>query len=74
MLIRRYDAGMMTVGHTVIASLLIPPKTKDFKIVGHCTADCTKKGVPADGFKIFSLLLHTHLAGKGSTVTVAGFI
>jgi hypothetical protein len=60
---RQYDAGMMTIGHTVLASLMIPPKSKDFMIVGHCGAECTDKGVPQEGIFMFNLLLHTHLAG-----------
>jgi len=60
---RQYDAGMMTIGHTVLASLVIPPKTKDFMIVGHCGADCTNKAIPKEGINFFNLMLHTHLAG-----------
>jgi len=64
---RQYDAAMMTIGHTVIGSLIIPPKSPEFKIIGHCGSECTKKGVPETGIKIFNTLLHTHLAGKKQT-------
>jgi dimethyladenosine transferase 1 len=62
--LRRYDAAMMTIGHTVQASLLIPPKTPEHMIVGHCSSECTNIAIPPKGIKIFNLLLHTHLAGR----------
>jgi len=55
---------MMTIGHTVLASLMIPPKSKDFMIVGHCGSSCTNKGVPKEGIFLFNTLLNTHLAGR----------
>ncbi len=60
---RKYDAGMMTMGHTVVASLMIPPKTKDFQIVGHCSEHCTSLAIPPEGMNIFNILMHTHLQG-----------
>ena len=55
---------MMTIGHVTMASLLIPPESKNFMVTGHCSDDCTSKYFPKDGITIFNVLLHTHLAGK----------
>jgi len=67
---RKHDAGMMTIGHTVVASLLIPPKSKNFQIVGHCSSECTNKVIPDSGISIFNVLMHTHLAGKQFNVII----
>lgn len=54
---------MMTIGHTVVASLMIPPKTTDFQITGHCSEHCTSLAIPPEGMNIFNILMHTHLQG-----------
>jgi hypothetical protein len=62
--LREHEAATMTVGHTVIASLVIPPKSEDFMIVGHCSSECTSEGLPKEGINVFNLLQHTHLTGR----------
>ncbi|CAL8101372.1 unnamed protein product [Orchesella dallaii] len=62
--LRKYDAALMTIGHTVVASLMIPPQQKDFQIVGHCSTGCTNLAIPPEGMNIFNILMHTHLQGK----------
>ena len=39
---RQHDAGILTVGHTVRSSMIIPPNTESYSIVGECSDDCTR--------------------------------
>ena len=38
---RQHDAGILTVGHAVRSSMIIPPNAESYSIVGECSADCT---------------------------------
>ena len=38
---RQHDAGILTVGHAVVTSMIIPPNTQSYSILGQCSADCT---------------------------------
>ncbi|KAL7633131.1 UNVERIFIED_CONTAM: hypothetical protein RMT77_016501 [Armadillidium vulgare] len=60
---RTYDAGVLTVGHKVEPSMIIPPR-QFWTTTAHCTADCTQKTLPPDGIKVFSGILHAHLLGE----------
>ena len=39
---RQHEAGILTVGHAVRSSMIIPPNTESYYIVGECSADCTR--------------------------------
>ena len=39
---RQHEAGILTVGHAVLSSMIIPPNTESYYIVGECSADCTR--------------------------------
>ena len=61
--LRRYDSGMLTVGHDVSSLHLIPPGAEAFTTVGHCPDLCTGH-LPPGGINIFSGLPHTHSLGS----------
>ncbi|XP_076044750.1 uncharacterized protein LOC143027356 [Oratosquilla oratoria] len=65
--LRKYDAGILTVGHNVRPDLIIPPGTR-WTTTGHCTKDCLAKSLPNEGVKVFSAVLHSHLLGKSITL------
>jgi hypothetical protein len=60
--LRPIDAGLMTVGHQVDASLTVPPNTKEYVAVGHCSPTCTNL-LPINGLTVFNALLHSHISG-----------
>jgi dopamine beta-monooxygenase len=62
---RKYDAGIMAIGHRITPFQLIPPGQDNFSVYGICDPSCTSKHIPRDGINVFSNLLHTHLAGRG---------
>ncbi|XP_063889884.1 DBH-like monooxygenase protein 1 [Scylla paramamosain] len=65
--LRKYDAGIMSVGHSVTPYMIVPPK-HTWKTVGHCSGHCTNIAFPSEGIKVFQLFLHAHLLGRGLTV------
>ena len=62
--LRQYDTGMLLVGSEVNFLQFVPPRQPSFVSTGHCTADCTAAGLPEQGIKIISGVLHSHLAGR----------
>ena len=62
--LRQYDTGMMLLGSEVNFLQFIPPQQTSFLSTGHCTADCTRQGIPDTGIRIISGVLHSHLAGR----------
>ena len=40
--LRTYDAGTLTVGHSVNPNMIIPPR-QTWKTVGHCSGHCTEE-------------------------------
>ncbi|CAG7823934.1 unnamed protein product, partial [Allacma fusca] len=62
--IREHDAGILRVGHITSASLMIPPGTSNYVITGHCSGICTQNRFPNDGINVFTVFLHSHLAGR----------
>lgn len=72
--LREVDAGLMWTPYDNNPSLIIPPETTGFTISTHCAPACTQK-LPADGIKIFNVLLHSHIAGCKiiSTITPQHF-
>jgi len=60
---REHDASTLIVGHEVSVAQTIPPKTKRFVTVGHCSTHCTEASLPKTGINVFNILLHSHNAG-----------
>ncbi|XP_069961322.1 DBH-like monooxygenase protein 1 [Cherax quadricarinatus] len=65
--LRRYDAGILTLGHTVSPTHIIPPG-QNWNTVAHCTAACTEKTLPASGIRVFQGFLHAHLLGSSISI------
>ena len=38
---RQHDAGILTVGHHVNRSMIVPPNTGSYSILGECSSQCT---------------------------------
>jgi len=67
--LRKYDAGVLTVGAMVLDFMIIPPRQRSWKSTGVCSKECTREGfkdstLPTGGINVFATLLHTHLAGR----------
>jgi len=62
--IRKDDASVFGVGHTVNHFQTIPPKTSSYINVGHCSSECTKANVPETGMNLFNVMFHAHKAGR----------
>nr|XP_045616124.1 MOXD1 homolog 1-like isoform X2 [Procambarus clarkii] len=60
---REYDAGVLTIGHSISPLLVVPPGTH-WLTVGICHPDCTQQGLPEGGVKVFEVLLHSHMLGS----------
>ncbi|XP_042880997.1 uncharacterized protein LOC122258825 [Penaeus japonicus] len=61
--LREYDAGILTLGHSVSHLELIPPNM-NWLTTGYCSADCLGDRLPKDGVKVFQGVLHAHLLGR----------
>ncbi|XP_022085295.1 dopamine beta-hydroxylase-like isoform X1 [Acanthaster planci] len=61
--LRPYDAGILEIGATYSPNLSIPPESNAFYVTGYCSPDCTDKGIPDRGIRVFASQLHTHLSG-----------
>ncbi|CAL8141876.1 unnamed protein product [Orchesella dallaii] len=62
--LRSHDAGLFMTGYDISPSLILPPKSEDVMISGHCASYCTRKFIPNSGINIFSALLHSHMSGR----------
>ncbi|XP_062515714.1 DBH-like monooxygenase protein 1 [Corticium candelabrum] len=62
---RQYDGAVLQFGHTITASLLLPPGKDNIITRNLCPASCTEAGLPATGVNVFGTMLHSHTAGKG---------
>ncbi|KAK8384812.1 hypothetical protein O3P69_014395 [Scylla paramamosain] len=65
--LREHDAGVLTLGHTVSPTMIIPPG-QEWTTVAHCTSTCTQKTVPQTGITVFQGVLHAHLLGSSISV------
>ncbi|XP_069946724.1 MOXD1 homolog 1-like isoform X2 [Cherax quadricarinatus] len=65
--LRKFDAGVMTVGHDVAPLHIIPPNQK-WLSVGLCHGSCTQKELPAEGVKVFQGLLQAHQLARSISV------
>ncbi|XP_046877904.1 DBH-like monooxygenase protein 2 homolog [Hypomesus transpacificus] len=66
--LREHDVGLLTTGLLVAPTegYVIPPNATDFQTYGLChTSDFSKLlDGPAPDLNVFSIMLHTHLAGR----------
>ncbi|CAG7700493.1 unnamed protein product [Allacma fusca] len=62
--LRKQDAGIIRIGYETGIGLMIPPSTSNYIVAGPCSATCTEDRVPDDGIQVFTLILHSHLAGR----------
>ena len=61
--LRDNDIGCMYTGALLSDFIRIPAGKEAFKLDSYCTSDCTGD-IPEDGLNVFSVLLHSHLAGR----------
>ena len=61
--LRSSEAGLLNVGHDIAVTQMVPPGQTDFVVNGLCHSSCTEQWLPAGGVRIYSVLLHSHLAG-----------
>ncbi|RDD36647.1 DBH-like monooxygenase protein 1-like protein [Trichoplax sp. H2] len=61
--IRKYDIGVLTLGHLITATMAIPEKQSSWNITGYCPQFCTDRALYNPGINIFGVFFHTHLAG-----------
>ncbi|XP_043075759.1 DBH-like monooxygenase protein 2 homolog [Puntigrus tetrazona] len=63
--LRQHDAGVLGTGLAVALPYAIPPKAKSFLTYGLCdTAYIPKVLETSNDLQVFSVMLHTHLAGR----------
>ncbi|KAK4309049.1 hypothetical protein Pmani_019308 [Petrolisthes manimaculis] len=62
--LRELDAGTMTLGHTLLFSLTVPPRSPSWQLTGHCSSACTSASIPPQGINVFIAFLHAHYAAK----------
>ncbi len=62
--VREYDASMLLLGSEVNFLHVIPPGQQDFSTLGRCSSSCTEAALPQEGIRLFSAVLHSHLAGR----------
>lgn len=62
--LRKFDAGVMSVGMDPNWRHIIPPGQEEVVSEGHCIEECTKQAFPAVGINIFAVMMRTHSIGK----------
>ncbi|XP_066533801.1 DBH-like monooxygenase protein 2 homolog [Hoplias malabaricus] len=64
--LRQHDAAVLMTGLAVIPGYAMPPNAKDFLTYGLCDTSLIQKVIPepAQDLEVFSVSLHTHLAGR----------
>lgn len=60
---RSIEAGVMRTGQMYDYNLVVPPSSKDYVVVGHCSSNCTAQWIPTEGVNIFNIMLHSHSYG-----------
>ena len=47
--LRRFDSGILEIGHATLTTLMVPPNAESFTITGECDASCVGRvGVNID--------------------------
>ncbi|XP_033099688.1 DBH-like monooxygenase protein 1 homolog isoform X2 [Anneissia japonica] len=67
--LRKYDSSILTIGIPSFRLYVIPPKENAFKVYGSCDKQCSNKILTEGDMKVFSVLLHAHLAGTSMRLT-----
>ncbi|OXA49591.1 DBH-like monooxygenase protein 1 homolog [Folsomia candida] len=62
--LRPIDAGILALGQYVDVSLTVPPNQDAFKVVGHCSPQCTQEALEPEGITVFASMLHSHKSGR----------
>ncbi|KAL1374765.1 hypothetical protein pipiens_004828, partial [Culex pipiens pipiens] len=62
--LRKFDAGVLSVGLDPNWRHIIPPGQQKVVSEGHCIGACTERGFPRDGINIFAVMTRTHLIGR----------
>ncbi|XP_066533882.1 DBH-like monooxygenase protein 2 homolog [Hoplias malabaricus] len=64
--LRQYDAAVLRTGLEVAPGYAIPPNATDFLAYGLCDTSFIQQVIPerAQDLQVFSVILHTHLAGR----------
>lgn len=61
---RKSDAGNLALGHSLVFSLTVPPRSPYWELVGHCSSVCTSASLPPQGINVFIVFLHGHYLGQ----------
>jgi len=62
--LREIEAGFFQILHNYLPSLVVPPETQDWTIVGHCSSACTQASFDPEGINIFAVAMHAHTSGR----------
>lgn len=58
--LRPWDASVLGLGHSLLFSLTVPPRTPEWLVAAHCSSACTAAALPPEGVSIFTVFLHGH--------------
>lgn len=62
--LRKYDAGVLSVGMDPNWRHIIPPGQPYVVSEGHCITECTRQAFPYPGIFVFAVMMRTHAIGK----------
>ncbi|XP_064084732.1 DBH-like monooxygenase protein 1 [Macrobrachium nipponense] len=62
--LREQDAGNIALGHSIVFSLTVPPRTPHWLVSGHCASECTAQAIPEEGIHVFMVFLHGHYLAR----------
>ena len=62
--LRKYDAGVMSVGMDPSWRHIIPPGQERVISEGHCVEECTQRAFPRPGINIFAVMMKANHMGK----------
>ncbi|XP_042884541.1 DBH-like monooxygenase protein 1 [Penaeus japonicus] len=62
--LRKYDAGNIGLGHSILFSLVVPPRVPYWRVAGHCDSACTQSAIPEEGVSVFMVFLHSHYLAR----------
>ncbi|KAL4218774.1 hypothetical protein ACF0H5_021361 [Mactra antiquata] len=68
--LRKYEAGVMEIGHTSNFYMIIPPGQKEFISKSYCSADCLSEGFRQKNLSeitVVGAFQHSHLLGRAIT-------
>lgn len=62
--LRRYDAGVISIGMDPNWRHIIPPWQQRVVSSGHCVSQCTRQAFPRSGINMFAVVMKTHRIGR----------